>query len=293
MELEPGEQETVTIGIAVPDRVDSGGYYARISFTTLNEDLSANAAALAGQLGVGLMLTIEGDGEIVRDGEITRFAPVLEADGRIGFRMEVLNNGNVHLIAPAGNVVVTYADGAALGSLDFPETLPLLPGAQSILASHGSLPLTPGASYIANGAFTFKDGSDEGVTMTASTEFTAEALLSLAATTVCENLDRGPSLNVTLQNESQLGLQPLVTLVLEAVTGELLGSAPVSSGTLLWPGERQEISVDFPERLVSGAYRLITTVQFDPTAAPVTQETPFQIGGLDGKAAPLCSEQAA
>jgi hypothetical protein len=290
VELEPGEEETVTIGIVVPDGVASGGYYARVSFTTLNEDVTANSAALAGQLGVGLLLTIEGGGAITREGRITQFAPVLEADGRIGFRMQVVNDGNTHLIAPSGAVTVTLAGGSPFGSLELLELPPLLPGAEAMLVSQGSLPLTDGGDFRADATFTYQDGSEDGATLTASTSFTISPELTLAAASVCENLDRGPTLAVTLQNEGELGLQPLVTLLLESATGQTLGTAPVGGGLLLWPGEQEQIAIDFPERLVSGAYRLITTVQFDPTAEPIVQETSFQIGGLEGHPAPLCTE---
>jgi hypothetical protein len=290
VELEPGEQEVVTIGIAVPDWVDSGGYYAKVSFTTLNEEAGANSAALAGQLGVGLMLTIDGDGELVREGRIVQLAPVLEADGRVGFRMRVTNDGDTHLIAPAGAVVVTHADGSPLGSLDFPESTPLLPGAESTLVTQGSLPLTRDGDYLADATFTFQDGSEEGATISASTSFTVAPALSLAPTQVCENLDRGPSLTVAVQNDGNLGLQPLITVTLESAATGAMGTSPIMNGQILWPGEDQLVTVDFPERLVSGSYRLITTVQFDPTAEPLVQETPFQIGGLEGSPVPLCSE---
>jgi hypothetical protein len=293
VELEPGEQEMVTIGIAVPDGVDSGGYYARVSFTTLNEDVTANAATLAGQLGVGLMLTVDGDGEILREGRIIQLAPVLEEDGRIGFRMRVMNEGNTHLIAPAGEVVISHADGSALGSLEFPESTPLLPGAESTLVAQGSLPLTRDGDYRADATFTFQDGSEEGVTISASTSFTVAPALALAPTLVCENLDRGPSLTVAVRNEGNLGLQPLITLTLESDTAGALGATPVMNGQILWPGEDQLVTVDFPERLISGSYRLIATVQFDPTGEPIVQETPFQIGGLEGNPVPLCSDPPA
>jgi len=293
VELEPGERETITIGIVVPEYMPSGGYYARISFTTLNANVAANSAALAGQLSVGILLTVEGDGDITREGRITQFAPVLEADGRIGFRMQVVNDGNTHLISPSGAVTVTLADGSPFGSLELPEMPPLLPGAEAMLVSQGSLPLTDGGDFRADATFTYQDGSEDGVTLTASATFTISPELTLATASVCENLDRGPTLAVTLQNEGELGLQPLVTLMLESDTGQALGTAPVGGGLLLWPGEQERIAIDFPERLVSGAYRLVTTVQFDPTAAPLVQETPFQIGGLGGAPAPLCSAQSA
>lgn len=287
--IEPGQQETVEIDIDVPDRVASGGYYARVTLTTISNEAGANQAAIAGQLGVGFMLTIEGDGKIDRTARIVRVAPVLESDGRIGFRMVVVNDGNVHMIAPGGRVEVTSAGGSPFGSLEFPEATPLLPGAEVMLRAQGSLPLSLGAEYGATATFTYRDGSEEGGAITHEIDFSVEPTLLLSPTTVCENLDRGPTLTVSFENGSDLALQPQVTIALFADASGSLGAAPLGGAELLWPGEAREIAVDFPDRLVSGGYRLVTTVAFDPRGEPLVQETPFQIGGLTGTPAPLCA----
>jgi hypothetical protein len=84
-------------------------------------------------------------------------------------------------------------------------------------------------------------------------------------------------------------LQPLVRLEVVSDTSGSLGSAPVTNGEVLWPGESRSITVDYPERLASGTYAVVATVLFDPRLDPSIVESPFQIGGLTGDAVPLCS----
>lgn len=285
--VEPGDSETVTLEIAIPEPLLSGGYYARVAITTMAEDAAANTATIAGQLLVGVMVTVEGDGEIVHSGRIERFAPVLEMDGRIGFRMQIVNQGNVHLIAPSGSVEIMKPDASPVGSLEFPEATPLLPDTSTVLTAQGSLPLTAGATYRSAATFTYQ-GSHQDSGSAIEIEFVSTPELTVAAPSACENLDRGPTLSVELTNVGDLGLQPVVTLAVVSDTDGPLGTAQVASGELLWPDEARVLTVDFPERLVSGSYRLIATVTFDPRIAPTVQETSFQIGGLTGEPIPLC-----
>lgn len=94
-----------------------------------------------------------------------------------------------------------------------------------------------------------------------------------------------------LSNAGTLGVQPLVQLGVMSEADGPLGSAPVTNGELLWPGESRTITVDYPERLESGAYRVVASVLFDPLADPTVVETSFQIGGLSGDPVPLCSAE--
>src|SRR6478735_405330 len=98
LHVEPGEQRDVKIGIDVPEQTPSGGYYAKVTFTTGSADATDNSAAISGQLSVGMLLTIDGEEEIVREAAIARLAPVLDGDGRVSFQMVVENAGNVHVI---------------------------------------------------------------------------------------------------------------------------------------------------------------------------------------------------
>ena len=284
--IAPGDGANLRVQIAIPDDAESGGYYARVTLTSATDEAADNVTAVAGQLAVGFMITVAGRGEIERSGTIGRFAAVLEPDGRIGFRVELINNGNVHLIGPAGLIEVVDATGASYGNLPVPETIPLLPGNASVMSTQGSLPMTADATYRAEASISY---SGLETPLTASAEFVVEPKLEASNATVCENLDRGPSLSVELTNTGALGLQPVVFMQVSTADGTSLGSAPVATGQLLWPEEERTLSIDFTERLPSGEYRLLTTVSFDPLGESIVLDTPFQIGGIDGDPVPFCT----
>ena len=284
--IQSGDGASFRVQITIPDDVESGGYYARVTLTSATDEAADNVTAVAGQLAVGFMITVDGRGEIEQSAAIGRFAAVLEQDGRIGFRVELINNGNVHLINPSGIIEVVDDAGASYGNLPIPETIPLLPGNTSVMSTQGSLPMTAGAAYRAEAGISY---SGLETPLTASTDFMIEPLLEAGNITICENLDRGPTLTVELANSGTIGLQPVVFMQVSTADGTSLGSAPVATGQLLWPDEERVLSIDFPERLPSGEYRLLTTVSFDPLGEPIVLDTPFQIGGIDGDPVPFCT----
>ena len=284
--ITPRATEFVTVTIAIPDDAASGGYYARVAFTSTADSEAANTATIAGELAIGFMITVDGNGEVERTARIGRFAPVLESDGRVGFRIELINSGNVHLIEPVGTVVVTEAGGADYGNLPVPAAAPLLPENTAVLTTLGSLPMSDGAGYHADATVSWS-GTDE--VFAGSVEFTNTPYLDYRAPTICENLDRGPTFTLELINSGDLGLQPLVMMTVSADSGGSLGSAPLAAGELLWPAEVRTLTVDYPERLPSGSYTLVTSIAFDPREEPITIEIPFQIGGLTGEPIPLCT----
>ena len=120
--IQSGDGASLRVQITIPDDVESGGYYARVTLTSATDEAADNVTAVAGQLAVGFMITVDGRGEIEQSAAIGRFAAVLEQDGRIGFRVELINNGNVHLIGTTGMIEVIDASGASYGNLPVPET---------------------------------------------------------------------------------------------------------------------------------------------------------------------------
>lgn len=201
--LDPDARQGIAVAVAVPEDVASGGRYARVMITTAAAESGNNAAAIAGQLGMGVLLTVAGDGELIRTAEVAKFAPVLEADGRIGFRALVHNTGNVHLL-PHGAIEVGEPGEGSIGTLELKETPPHLPGATMVLASHGSLPLPPDKPFDASLTVTYADGNEERQAEAATT-FSVDPMLALTDAMVCENLDRGPTVRVGLQNEGPWG----------------------------------------------------------------------------------------
>jgi hypothetical protein len=285
--VEPGQNQKVTVTITVPEGLASGGYYAAVTITTGATKSNGGGAGIAGQLGVPFLIEIDGKGKISRKASVERFAPVLEADGRIGFRALVKSTGNTYVVAK-GAIQVDQADGKKLGSLEFPETTAILPNTEQLLTSQGSLPLQIGASYTSQAQIDF--GAKKPVTARAAFAVNPPVL---AATNlaVCENLDKGPTLSFGVHNDGDLGALPTVTLGITQENGSTVGSAPLPRAPLVWPHDTSTFSADFPQRLVSGAYTFTVTVQL-PNGQPVTQQLPFQIGGTGPTVAPLCGQEA-
>jgi hypothetical protein len=282
----PGQKQTVTVTINVPNDLASGGYYASITITTGAKKGSGSGAAIAGQLGVPFLFTITGSGKVSQKATIEKFAPVLESDGRIGFRALVQSSGNRYITAK-GTVQVDQ-NGKSYGSLDFPSSTPILQGNDQLMQTQGSLPLQTGASYKASVSIDY--GAKKPVTAEASFTMSAPAV-AVANLAVCENLDKGPTLSATLQNSGDLGVLPTVTLDVKSADGNDLGNGPLPQPPLLWPKDSSSFAVDFPTRLTTGSYVFTVTVQL-PNGQPATQELPFQIGGTGPTTAPLCSQTA-
>src|SRR5262249_30545058 len=120
--------------------------------------------------------------------------------------------------------------------------------------------------------------------------------LTVVGASVCENLDRGPTLRVALHNDGDLALQPRVAFAVRDANGSSFGSISPIQPLLVWPGEDGGASVDLTDRLASGAYVLtlrIDAAMPDPegrtAVPPIETEVPFQIGGLGEGAVPLCT----
>ncbi len=288
--LDSGTEQQVAVAIDVPDGLASGGRYAKVTITTTAPEIDGNAAAVAGQVGVGVLVTVEGDGELTRAVEIAQFAPVLEVDGRIGFRTLLHNDGNVHLL-PRGEIAVRPADGDTLGALDLKQSTPHLPGTTTLLAAHGSLPLAPDTTYEADLTVSYEDGG-ETHHAEATSSFSLDPALTIASATLCENLDRGPTLRVALRNDGTIGLEPTVLLAVQTASGQPVGSVIVPGTPVAWPQETTEFVTDLPQRLESGAYVLAIDATFG-AGETLTQQMPFQLGGLDGAPIPLCEAGAA
>lgn len=290
IKVEPAAEQEIAVAVTVPDASASGGRYAKVVITTEAGEPGENAAAIAGQLGVGVLVTVDGEGELIRAAEVAKFAPVLEADGRVGFRALVRNSGNVHLV-PRGEIHVAEPGEAAAGKLDLKETTPHLPGATVVRASHGSLPLAPGTPYDATLDVVYLDGEEERHAEAATT-FTVDPSLTLTNASLCENLDRGPTLRVGLLNEGTIGLEATLSITVQSASGQSISGVTLPEPAIAWPKETTELVTDLPQRLESGAYVLVVTAMFGAGDSVDTQ-APFTIGGLDGTPIPLCASDAA
>ncbi len=289
--LNAGESREAMVQIEVPDDLDAGGRYALVTFTSGGGGGDeGSGASVAAKLGAAILLVVDGKGDLTESAELAGFGPVLEPDGRVGFRALLSNSGNVHL-RPSGGVEILGADGVPYGSLEIPEERTVLPGNEALLSAVGSLPVDENATYTASAEIHF---GEDGVA-TGEVSFAPTVDLSIASVSVCENLDRGPTLTATLQNDGGLGLTPNTRFVVLSAGGNLIGDASALQTNPVWGGTTAEMAADFSERLVTGDYVLAVQVQLvspsgngESIVPPLEYEQPFSIGGLGGNAAPLC-----
>jgi len=285
-ELAPGESATLDVELAIPDDVATGSYVARVTFTTQAPGAEeTDGVSVAGAIAVPFFFTIEGEEPIVRSLQVTRLAPVLEPDGRLGFRAELLNDGNVHTSA-AGLVEVFGPDAAPLARLEF-SVPTIFPGQSQVARATGTLPLPLDTSYSARATFIYGPEDDTNE-VTGETTFQYTAVPPVAVTmSMCENLDRGPTLTLRLTNEAAIGQVPLILLNL-LQDGGTLTSSNLPTDLFVWPEASVEFSTDLPTRLETGRYVLQAQVSIGG-AEPVTAEYPFEIGGNSPETLPLCT----
>lgn len=271
-ELGPGEQQAVTVTITVPSSLPTGGRYAMAAFKTGPAQLAGGNTAVAGQLGVPFLITVDGAGTLRRQAELKQLVPVLEADGRIGFRALLANRGNLHLV-PRGGAVEVSRGGASAGRLEVLPSTAILPETEELLGVDGSLPLEEGAEYHAQATLEYGGEAPTAAGVT----FTPRSALRLLEPTVRENFDRGPTVLLGLANDGGLGLLPRPQLAIRDADGKVLGATEPQRPPLVVPGETVEIDTPFPRRLNTGEYTLLTRVDYG-TALPIEHETTFQIG---------------
>jgi hypothetical protein len=132
--------------------------------------------------------------------------------------------------------------------------------------------------------------------VSAKVEFELHAAFTITEISVCENLDRWPTVNIAVRNDGDLGLLPAVRLSLKADEGQAPPQPSAAAPVVLWPHETVAVTAEVGDRLLSGAYVLSVHVDYaappedgQTVLPPVEQEVPFQIGGLGEGAAPLCS----
>jgi hypothetical protein len=282
LEIAAGTTATLTVGLDIPGDARSGGHYANIRMTTATS-ADGTAAALAGEVIVPVLFSVDGDGDVDASAEIGQFAAFLEADGRIGFRAALENTGNVHFRAP-GTVELDGPDGERLTTLDLAETTYVLPGQTRMLQAFGTLPLPVGTPFSARIAV----DTGAGDPVTAETSFTpADPMTGPLALGICENLDGGPTVTLGMENPDTVGVVPVVRVVVRDAVDALVVDSALPPGEVLWPGQVDEVQAQLPGRLETGAYTMVATVQVG-AGQPVETRLPFEIGGTSPATAPLC-----
>lgn len=286
--IAPGDAGTVTFSLAIPEDATSGGRYAAITITTVPET-GDNTAAVAGQVVVPVFIAVRGGGDLEATSELGRSALFLEADGRLGARVEIVGTGNVH-VPFVGEVAVTD-DANGIDAKLAIDAGRVLPGTTRTYATATTLPLPLDRSYhvtIAMGT------PDEAERMTGEPVHTAEldveatAGMALDGASVCETLDGGPRVAAILRSDGTLGLTPAVSFQVLDASGAPMASVQGATPALLWPDDTVIVPARLDAALPTGDYSLVTMATAGADLS--TQLTmPFSIGGDPATAAPLCA----
>jgi hypothetical protein len=279
--VDAASQAIVKVSISIPDDATPAGRYASVAITTGAPDSEGGSTSVSGRLVVPFLITVEGDLE--RNAEIERFAAVMELDGRLGFRTEVSNDGNIHWQS-GGMAIVNKGDGSDYGTLEFEQNR-IYPQSSATLATTSTLPMEPGGEYTATAELNY--GVEDPVT--AETEFIFTASLTVNGS-ACENLDRGPTMAANLVNDGDLGVITSVNMTVATADGMPIGQTGALGPDIAWPGETTAISAVLPDRLQTGDYVLVIETLTGASAEPTVVEVPFSIGGTGPNVAPLCPQ---
>jgi len=282
-ELAPGETRPVRVVVNAPPDVVSGGYYAVATLTTEARAVDGTGAAVAGKLGVPLLITVDGSGEPVVSAEVERFAAVLEADGRVGFRAEVHNTGNTHVVLRGSTEVMT-AHGTPVDRRELGVSTVILPGDRAVVEGPPGRLLESGRHYRATTELDY-GGSKP---LLGETEFEVTApRVKLRDLRLCERRDGGVELRFRLDNSGMLGVVPTVTLAARSLD-DPIGDAPMTLDlAVAWPGANSSYALEIPPQLNDGNDWLGVTVESGATAR-FNQLLSFHTGGEDEDALVRC-----
>ena len=285
--LEPGDRRSALYTVDIPDDAVSGGRYAQIAFTTVPPGTDGTTA-VAGRILVPVLLTVEGEGDLVRSPVLDRAALFLEPDGRLGGRVAVRNDGNVH-VPLTGSIELSSADpeldthlGIAMGRV--------LPGTTRTYNGDATVDWPLAQTYDVEVAMGLPDdtGAMGDPVFREAFQVDATPMLEVAAATVCENVDRGPTLTATLVNGGGLGIVPTVGFEVFDEAKARVGAAPAFEQPLAWPDSSVDATVDLADVLPAGAYTLVVSALFGGDSVVETR-LPFTIGGDPLTAAPPCA----
>ncbi len=181
--LNPGEQLTFRVSIAVPSDAEPGGHYAALIVSPADQAGSQQETTTASapvSSGLSLFLiTVEGN--LNQEGALRQpEVPAVAIDGPIDISLVFANQGNVHL-KPHGTISVNNMLGQTVAKLDVPEWV-VLPGSsrRTIISWDNGLLF---GRYSVKAEITYSDGST--AVMTASFwAFSWELILAVLAVLV-------------------------------------------------------------------------------------------------------------
>jgi hypothetical protein len=281
--VEPGSflvagysEGTVTVTIEVPDgELISGGRYAAVAFDAVSMDPLQDVGTTTARTTVPFLINVDGRGSLLRRAAVEWFAPVLEPNGQVSFRAQLVNRGNVHFVA-GGSVEIKGSDGLLPTMPAFAESAAVFPGESYELLAGPAAPLTPGASYTATATFSYGGTA----LLSANSQFTVTPVLKVADLRAVERPGLPMEIVVTLVNEGDLALRPRVQVYVHTADGAVLGTTIDTGPSFLLPGSPGDMRFDFRRPLPPGDHKLVAEVYY---GAPnrIVKEQPFTSSGTE------------
>ncbi len=281
--VEPGSflvagygERTVTVTVEAPEgELPSGGWYAAVAFDAVSMDPLQDTGATTAATVVPFLVALDGRGRLLRGAAVDWFAPVLEPNGLVTFRAQLVNRGNIHFVAD-GFVEINGSDGPLPARPAFPESSAIYPGESYELVAGPAVALTLGDSYTATATFSYGGTAH----LTAGAEFTATPVLTVSGLRAVESPGLPMGIVVTLENEGDLALRPRVQVYVHAADGTVLGTTLDTGPSLLLPGKPGDMRFESRQPLPPGEHKIVAEVYF---GAPdrIVKEQPLRIGDAE------------
>ncbi len=260
--VEPGSflvagygERTVTVTVEAPEgELPSGGWYAAVAFDAVSMDPLQDTGTTTAATVVPFLVALDGRGRLLRGTAVDWFAPVLEPNGLVTFRAQLVNRGNIHFVAD-GFVEINGSYGLVAGP---------------------AVALTLGDSYTATATFSYGGTAH----LTAGAEFTATPVLTVSGLRAVESPGLPMGIVVTLENEGDLALRPRVQVYVHAADGTVLGTTLDTGPSLLLPGKPGDMRFESRQPLPPGEHKIVAEVYF---GAPdrIVKEQPLRIGDAE------------
>jgi len=110
VDLAPGQKEDVKFFINIPNDAIPGGHYGTLVFTTKAGEGSPESTQLKVESGVGALVLLRVNGNIVEKGEVAEFSNSgvvgSPTERKVDFTLRFKNTGNTH-VKPTGTITIT------------------------------------------------------------------------------------------------------------------------------------------------------------------------------------------
>ncbi|MEK7570086.1 MAG: hypothetical protein AAB515_01410 [Patescibacteria group bacterium] len=116
--LEPQGRKEITITVDVPADAAPGGHYGIVAFSSkLPAATGANQPQLAITQGIGTLLLVRIEGEVIESAALTAFSTVARTNRLpVTFNTVYQNTGNIHL-KPSGEITITGMSKKVVGTI--------------------------------------------------------------------------------------------------------------------------------------------------------------------------------